>query len=564
MSEFNTFSALALPEPILRAISELGFETPTPIQQQSIPALLEDKNVLGEAQTGTGKTAAFGLPALTRINVSQKAAQLLVVAPTRELAIQVAEQIQQMARFMKGLEVATIYGGAGYGPQVKSLRQGAQVVVGTPGRLMDHIRKGTLKLDKLTMSVLDEADEMLNMGFLEDIEWIMEQVPEGAQRALFSATMPPQIRKIANRFLADPVHVKIAQTNETKANIEQKAWKVAGMDKMTGLERILETTEYNLVLIFVRTRQDTLDIAESLQTRGFKAAGLNGDMNQAQREATVAQLKSGKIRILVATDVVARGLDVPGVTHVINYDLPQDTESYVHRIGRTGRAGRSGEAILFARAREMYLLKRYEKATSGQISMIDVPSAREVTKFRIEAKQERLKHLVENSDLSAMQSLLTQMSEATDLTMEQIAAALLYEQQRTRPLIVKDEPRKFKTERAERPARGDRRDRGAKPARKGGKRDRRDANVDFETYRIAVGKEHGARPGDIVGAIANEANMDSSLIGSIKLFGRHSTVELPKGLPSKVVQKLQKTRVRQQAIALTPEGRKAKVVSKAS
>lgn len=561
MSDFNTFSALELPEQILRAISEMGYTAPTPIQQQAIPALLEQKNVLGEAQTGTGKTAAFGLPALANIDTQTRGAQLLVVAPTRELAIQVAEQIEAMGKYMRGLSVVTVYGGSAYGPQVKLLRGGAQVVVGTPGRLMDHLRKGTLTLDQLKVAVLDEADEMLNMGFLEDIEWIMEQVPETAQRCLFSATMPPQIRKIANTFLTNPVHVKIASTQENKANIAQKAWRVQGLTKDAGLERILETCDYELVLVFVRTRQDTLTLANYLRERGFAAAGLNGDMSQDQREATVNELKAGKVRILVATDVVARGLDVPGVTHVINYDLPQDAESYVHRIGRTGRAGRSGESISFVRPREMHLLKRYERATSGSIELVEVPRGRELTKHRIAKAQATLLSIMEQHDMEQMGSLVQQLVEGSERSLEEIAAALLFEFQKQRPLIVKEEPapRRQRVENefngrergrrsSERHERGERFDRKGKSA----PRERRARlNIEFDTYRLAVGKEHGARPGDVVGAIANEGNLDSKYIGEIQLYDKHATVQLPKGLPGDVLRKLQKARVRQQPIALT-------------
>jgi ATP-dependent RNA helicase DeaD len=573
MSEFNTFSALELPEAILRGIQELGFDTPTPIQQQAIPALLEKKNVLGEAQTGTGKTAAFGLPALANIDTRIRGAQLLVVAPTRELALQVAESIESMGKYMKGLNVATIYGGSAYGPQIKLLRGGAQVVVGTPGRLMDHLRKGTLDLGTLKMAVLDEADEMLNMGFVEDIEWIMEQVPETAQRALFSATMPPTIRKIANKFLADPVHVKIASTNLTKANITQKAWKVQGMTKDVALERILESIDYQLALVFVRTRNDTLTVSAMLRERGFKAAGLNGDMSQDQREATVTQLKAGKIRILVATDVVARGLDVPGVTHVLNYDLPQDAESYVHRIGRTGRAGRSGESISFVRPREMHMLKRYERSTNGSIEMMNVPQGRELSQLRIEQTQTKIAEIAANTDTATMKSFVMQMVEATEMSLEDFAAALLHEYQLARPLIVKDEP-KPKFDRKERPAgrdrneRSDRGDRGAARGKRANDRGadrgaargterrerkpRRDAGIEFDTYRLAVGTEHGARPGDVVGAIANEADMDSRYIGEIQLFATHTTVQLPKGMPAAILQKLKKARIRQQPMAISP------------
>lgn len=572
MSEFTTFSALELPEPILRGITELGFTAPTPIQQRAIGPLLEGRDVLGEAQTGTGKTAAFGLPALANIDTSVRGAQLLVVAPTRELAIQVAESIEQMGKFMRGLTVATVYGGAAYGPQIKLLKGGAQVVVGTPGRLMDHINKGTLDLSKLKMSVLDEADEMLNMGFVEDIEFIMESVPKDAQRALFSATMPQQIRKIAQKFLTNSVHVQIEKTQEHKANITQKAWKVTVISKNSALERILETTDYNLALIFVRTRQDTITLSDHLQSKGFKAAGLNGDMNQAQRETTVSQLKAGTVRVLVATDVVARGLDVPGVSHVINYDLPNDAESYVHRIGRTGRAGRSGEAILFARPREMHLLRRYERETKGTIEMMEVPTAREMTAYRLEACQKRLADLIANQDLATMRELVEQMANDGAVDMKDLAAALLFEQQQTRPLFVKDDPKPRREAREAREPRGDRNPRQSKGGRnerfergaeRGNKGPRagasaagrpgkgREINIEFDTYRLNVGKDHGARPGDIVGAIANEGNMDSRMIGNIKLHGEHSFVELPKGLPAAIVAKLQRARIRQQPSGMT-------------
>ena len=560
--ETNGFEYMNLCPEILRAVKEMGFEEMSPIQAKAIPAMLSGKDIIGQAQTGTGKTAAFGLPALANIDTKVRGAQLLVVAPTRELALQVAEQIEAMGKHMRGLNVATIYGGSPYGPQVKLLRGGAQVVVGTPGRLMDHLRKGTLSLSQLKVAVLDEADEMLNMGFLEDIEWIMEQVPDTAQRCLFSATMPPQIRKIANTFLTNPVHVKIASSQANNANITQKAWRVQGLTKDAGLERILETSDYELVLVFVRTRQDTLTLASHLRDRGFAAAGLNGDMNQDQREATVNELKAGKVRILVATDVVARGLDVPGVSHVINYDLPQEAESYVHRIGRTGRAGRSGESISFVRPREMHMLKRYERSTNGTIEMIDVPRGRELTKHRIGKAQEALVALMDRPNMTEMSSLLNQIVEGSERTLEDVAAALLYEFQKQRPLIVKEEPapRRDRSDRSDFNSR-DRGDRGARRSDRGDRFDRKGKaparerkprmNIEFDTYRLSVGKEHGARPGDLVGAIANEGNLDSKYIGEIQLFDKHATVQLPKSLPGEVLRKLQKARVRQQPISIT-------------
>lgn len=554
MSELMTgqsFADLGLPVAVLNQIESMGFTAPTPIQQQSIPALLNGKNVLGEAQTGTGKTAAFGLPGLTLLDAKLRQTQMLVVAPTRELAIQVAEALAEFGRQTRGLEVATVYGGAAFGPQIKALRTGAQIIVGTPGRLLDMLNKGVLKLDALRMAVLDEADEMLNMGFIDDIETIMGAVPNTSQRALFSATMPSAIRRLAKTFLVnsagdEPVNIKIAPIAATKATIRQRAWQVRGLTKMAALTRLLETLEYQRVLIFVRTRSDTMELTELLQKSGFKASPLSGDLNQTQREQTVNQLRSGHIEILVATDVVARGLDVPEITHVINYDLPGDSESYVHRIGRTGRAGRSGEAILFYRPREKHLLRQYERLTNSTIEFFEVPNAEQLSAHRQQILQDRIVAKVANGGLDQMAQIVANMQEQTGLSAEQIAIALLAEQQAARPLVVPADPapRKF----AERSERGDRGDRGRSEKRPG--RDRRDANIDFDTYQIQVGREHGARPQDIVGAIANEGDIDSKYIGQIQLFDNHSLVELPKDMPTGVLRILQRARVRQQQMGM--------------
>ncbi|MDN7123784.1 DEAD/DEAH box helicase [Pseudidiomarina terrestris] len=551
----QSFSDFGLPSAVLKQVESMGFTTPTPIQIQAIPALLEGKNVLGEAQTGTGKTAAFGLPGLTLVDPKVRQTQMLVVAPTRELAIQVAEAITEFGKQMRGLEVATVYGGAAFGPQIKALRTGAQVIVGTPGRLLDMLKKGVLKLDALRMAVLDEADEMLNMGFIDDIEAIMGAVPNTSQRTLFSATMPNAIRKLAKTFLVtsegeQPVSIKIEAKNVAKSKIRQRAWQVRGITKMMALTRLLETMDYQRVLIFVRTRNDTMEVTEQLQAAGFKASPLSGDLNQAQREQTVNQLRSGRIEILVATDVVARGLDVPEITHVVNYDLPGDTESYVHRIGRTGRAGRSGEAILFFRPREKHLLRHYERLTSSTIEFFEVPSASDLSAHRQASLQQKIVAQVEKGGMDELTAIIEKMQEQTELTASQIAVALLAQQQQQRPLIVSADPapKKF----AERPERADRNDRGdrKRPEKRANTRDRRDANVEFDTYRIQVGRDHGARPQDIVGAIANEAEMDSKYIGQIQLFENHSLVELPKGLPTGVLRILQRARVRQQQMGM--------------
>lgn len=558
MSDLKTgqsFVDLGLPAVVLKQLEKMNFTQPTPIQLQAIPALLEGKNVLGEAQTGTGKTAAFGLPGISVLDASVRATQMLVVAPTRELAMQVAEAIANFAQKMPNVEVATVYGGAAFGPQIKALRGGAQVVVGTPGRLLDLLNKGVLNLSALRFAVLDEADEMLNMGFIEDIETIMGAVPAGAQRALFSATMPPAIRKLAKTFLVNeageqPLNIQVAAIEKAKATIRQRAWMVRGLTKMQALTRLLETLDYQRVLIFVRTRTDTLEVSEQLQASGFKASPLSGDLNQAQREQTVAQLRSGHIEILVATDVVARGLDVPEITHVINYDLPSDSESYVHRIGRTGRAGRSGEAILFYRSKERHLLRTYERLTNGTIEYFEVPTAQELSAFRQQALQQQLVAMMAQPQLHEMAKIIEKMQAETGLSAEQLATALLAQYHSRRPLILADDPapRKFDDRNDRNDRRGKRDARDTREKRPG--RDRREANIEFDTYRIQVGRDHGARPQDIVGAIANEADIDSRYIGQIQLFDGHSLVELPKGIPTAVVRVLQRARVRQQQMGL--------------
>ncbi len=556
------FDALGLPENLVSAVKALGFESSTAIQAQTIPPLLQGRDVLGEAQTGTGKTAAFGLPALAKIDVSIRKPQLMVLAPTRELAIQVAEAIESFAKNMKGLRVATLYGGQSYQPQFQQLERGAQVVVGTPGRLMDHLRRKSLKLNNLSFCVLDEADEMLNMGFLEDIEWILEHLPKETQMALFSATMPPQIRKVANRFLKEPEHIKIAAVKKAKANIAQFAWKVSGINKMTALERIAETVDYDAMIIFVRTRNDTIEVAEKLERAGYPAVALNGDMNQSQRERTVDQIKSGQSSVLVATDVVARGLDIPRISHVINYDLPGDNEAYVHRIGRTGRAGRSGTSISFVRPREMYSLRHYERLTSGKVEMYDLPNIQEIGKARIERTRNELTNVVADKELTAMREIIEAMANESELSMTDLAAALLYQKQLKQPLQPKEDPKP----RREARDRNDRDGRGRNDSR-GGRNDRgRNENraeraprkakvarsdVDWQTYRLEVGKEHGARPGDIVGAIANEISLDSSYIGAINLHDKHSFVQLPKGMPDKSFKQLKRVRVRRQVLDIT-------------
>jgi ATP-dependent RNA helicase DeaD len=565
-TEDVAFDSLGLPENLLSAVLSIGFSSATDIQAQTIPHLLEGKDVLGEAQTGTGKTAAFGLPALAKIDTAIKKPQLMVLAPTRELAMQVAEAIESFGKHMKGLRVATLYGGQSYGPQFQQLERGAQVVVGTPGRLMDHLRRKSLKLDDLRVCVLDEADEMLNMGFLEDIQWILDHLPKTTQMCLFSATMPSAIRKIANRFLKDPEHIKIAAVKKAKANITQYAWKVTGITKITALERIAEIVDYDAMIIFVRTRNDTVDVAEKLERAGYPALALNGDMNQAQRERCIEQMKSGKSSILVATDVVARGLDIPRISLVVNYDLPGDNEAYVHRIGRTGRAGREGTAISFVRPREMYSLRHYERLTSGKVESYELPNIEELGQKRIARAQQEISDVISSKDLTSMREIIEAMVSESELSVLELAAALLYQKQLKQPFQPKEDPkpRRDSRERNERGDRGDRNNRGERNNRRDARGDNRSNreerprkpkvarnDIDWQTYRLEVGKEHGARPGDIVGAIANEISLDSSYIGAINLHDKHSFVQLPKGIPADLFKQLKGVRVRRQPLAIS-------------
>ncbi|WP_028864694.1 DEAD/DEAH box helicase [Psychromonas aquimarina] len=547
-----TFSDLNLPESILKVVSELGYETPSPIQEQCIPHLLNGEDVLGLAQTGTGKTAAFALPLLANIDISANHPQVLVLAPTRELAIQVAEAFQTYARHLRGFHVLPIYGGQSYDIQFKQLRRGPQVVVGTPGRIMDHLKRKTLDLSNLQALVLDEADEMLRMGFIDDVETIMKDMPETRQTALFSATMPDQIKRITKRYMNKPTEVKIKAKTSTVENIEQKCWIVRGVNKLDALTRMLETEEFDGVIIFARTKTATVELAEKLEARGYRSAALNGDMNQQTRERTIARLKSGGLDILVATDVAARGLDVERLSLVVNYDIPTDTESYVHRIGRTGRAGRKGKAILFAAPRERRLLKAIERATRQEITIMDLPTRDEVTKTRISNFEAQVAAVCESEDLTFYRTLFEQIENNSELEEIDLVAALLYMAQKDKPLQPVEEkfvePRSNdRFDRGDRNGRGrdrgDRRgDRGRDRAERGGDKPRgrgRPTDVELETYRLDVGRSHGVQVKNIVGAIANEADINSRFIGDIKLSDDHSTIELPKGMPADTLKHLE-------------------------
>jgi ATP-dependent RNA helicase DeaD len=569
------FADLGLAEPVMAAVAEVGYETPSPIQAATIPALLAGRDVLGQAQTGTGKTAAFALPLLSRLDLSASKPQVLVLAPTRELAIQVAEAFQRYANKIKGFHVLPIYGGQSYYPQLQALKRGVHVVVGTPGRVIDHLDRGTLDLSELKALVLDEADEMLRMGFIDDVEAVLKKVPEQRQVALFSATMPSQIRRIAQTYLRDPVEVTIAAKTTTATNIRQRFWFVSGLHKLDALTRILEAEPYDAMIIFARTKSATDELAEKLQARGLAAAAINGDVQQAQREKTIQQLKDGKLDILVATDVAARGLDVERISHVLNYDIPYDTESYVHRIGRTGRAGRSGEAILFVSPREKNMLRAIERATRQPIAEMQLPTVESVNDARVTRFLSRISEtlaLDESSggDLGLYRELVERFEREQNVPAIEVAAALAKLLQGDTPLLLaperKREPQEFRqqreyveraergAERRERPAREQREPRaereGTAPRPKKDVGPRQPPEAGMETFRIEVGHMHGVKPGNIVGAIANEAELDSKYIGRIDIHDDHSILDLPEGMPKPLLMHLKKVRVAGQALRL--------------
>ncbi len=550
MAEFETtFADLGLKAPILEALNDLGYEKPSPIQAECIPHLLNGRDVLGMAQTGSGKTAAFSLPLLQNLDPELKAPQILVLAPTRELAVQVAEAMTDFSKHMRGVNVVALYGGQRYDVQLRALRQGQQIVVGTPGRLLDHLKRGTLDLSKLSGLVLDEADEMLRMGFIEDVETIMAQIPEGHQTALFSATMPEAIRRITRRFMKEPQEVRIQSSVTTRPDISQSYWTVWGMRKNEALVRFLEAEDFDAAIIFVRTKNATLEVAEALERNGYNSAALNGDMNQALREQTLERLKDGRLDILIATDVAARGLDVERISLVVNYDIPMDSESYVHRIGRTGRAGRAGRALLFVENRERRLLRNIERTMKLTIPEVELPNAELLGKRRLEKFAAKVQQQLESSDLDQYRALLSKIqptAEGEELDLETLAAALLKMAQGERTLIVPpDAPMRPKREFRDRDDRGprDRNDRGPRGDREDRpRRERRDVG-DMQLYRIEVGRDDGVEVRHIVGAIANEGDISSRYIGNIKLFASHSTIELPKGMPGEVLQHFTRTRI---------------------
>jgi len=527
--EFDEFGLAA---PVLKAVKELGYESPSPIQSETIPILLEGHDLIGQAQTGTGKTAAFALPILSQIDLRSKYPQALVITPTRELAIQVAEAFQSYAAHLKNFHILPIYGGQSYTGQLQQLKRGVQVVVGTPGRVMDHMRRGTLNLDAISTLVLDEADEMLRMGFIDDVEWILEQTPKDRQIALFSATIPTAIRRIAQKYLHDPREVTIKTRTSTVETTNQRYWMVSGHHKLDALTRILEAETFDAILIFVRTKISTLELAEKLEARGYASSPLNGDIRQRERELTIDRLKSGKINILVATDVAARGLDVDRISHVINYDIPYDTEGYVHRIGRTGRMGKKGEAIMFVAPREKRLLHAIEKATRQKIELMKLPTTSDINDKRIERFKDRITQTLGTDDLEQYAQIIDQYRMESNVPSIEIAAALAKLLQGENPLLLKHQketsleksvPEKIDKYERRGNGRGDRREKQRKQSTQ--------SITGMETYKILVGFLHGVKPGNIVGAIANEGGLDSKYIGRIEIFEDFSTVDLLEGIP---------------------------------
>ncbi|WP_019601562.1 DEAD/DEAH box helicase [Teredinibacter turnerae] len=547
------FADLNLPSSLLDTVRKLGYERPSPIQAATIPALIEGRDVIGMAQTGTGKTAAFALPILAKIKNGSKNPQALVLCPTRELAIQVSEAFQSYAANIPNFHVLPIYGGQDMRTQLRGLQRGVQVIVGTPGRLLDHLDRRSLDLSELHTVVLDEADEMLRMGFNEDVEAILKKTPGNHQIALFSATMPPPIRRVADTYLKNPVEVKIETSVTTNENIEQFYWLVSGTNKLEALTRILEVEDFEGMIIFVRTKNSTVDLAERLNARGFSAAPLNGDMNQALRERTIEQLKGGKLDMIIATDVAARGLDVERISHVLNFDIPYDDEAYVHRIGRTGRGGRTGKAILFVAPRERRMLRSIEKTTRQKITEMQLPSRQDLIHRRTQEFKAAVTDSINMENKSFFQRIIAEMCHEQEISPEDVAAALAYLLQKDRPLL----PPKGK-EPSERPER-EKREREFTPERSkkgelpnlGNAQSLRDyPEIVMERFRLDVGRNHNVSPREIVGAIANEADIDSCYIGQIKIFDDFSTVDLPAGMPDELFQMLKKTRVMQRPINL--------------
>ncbi len=561
------FDEMNLSPAVYSALQTVGYETPTPIQALTIPHMIGNKDLLGQARTGTGKTAAFALPLLSSIDLQNRRPQVLVLTPTRELAIQVAESFKTYGAKMKGLNVLAIYGGQSYGVQLNQLKRGVHVVVGTPGRLMDHMRRKTVTFADLTGLVLDEADEMLHMGFIDDVEWILDKTPKDSQIALFSATMPRPIRKIAGKYLKDPEEIIVKHDTDVMSTINQKFWMIKGAKKSVALVRILEAATFDGVIVFTKTRNATVEVTKALEERGFKAEALNGEMAQAARERTVNRLKNGHIDILVATDVAARGLDVDRISHVINFDMPSKTEPYIHRIGRTGRAGRTGEAILFVGRNERWMLRNIERVTRQKVTEIFLPSNKDINKKRVTDFKEKITQTIETEDLSFFADLVETVSQEHDLPVTQVAAALAKLSHGNKPFLLpktqEKQTRKPTSRQAERrePARKalNNRKKTTTPvqAQKNNKATQSrmfkiaPVKKGMERYRIEVGQKHGLQPKDVVGAIANEAGLESRHIGSINIDHDYSLVDLPFGMPNNIFHLLKKTWVKSQRMSIS-------------
>lgn len=557
------FANLGLPDNVQDAVAKVGYTTPSPIQAETIPILMEGRDVVGLAQTGTGKTAAFALPVLSQIDTNARHPQALVLAPTRELALQVADSFQSFASHLGRIDVLPIYGGQAYGIQLSGLRRGAQVIVGTPGRVIDHLEKGSLDISQLRFLVLDEADEMLNMGFQEDVERILADTPEEKQVALFSATMPNSIRRLSKKYLNNPAEVTVKTERRTNDNIKQRFLLTPHRAKLDAFTRILEVTDYDAMIVFCRTKHETEEVAEKLRDAGYNAAAINGDIAQNQRERTVDQLKDGRLDILVATDVAARGLDVDRITHVVNFDIPNDTESYVHRIGRTGRAGRTGEAILFVTPRERRMLRSIERVTNARLEEMELPTVDEVNAKRKENFANQITEVLGDGQMELFRGLVRKYSETNNVAMDDIAAALAVKLQGGADFLVKDMPapkrdrrdrdRFDRDDRGDRGGRGRDRDRGGRGRDRfdrddrGGRHERRN-DGDFETYRLDVGKRQNVRPGAIVGAIANEGGLSAKDFGRITIAVGHTLVDLPKKMDPSVLDRLSDTRISGQLI----------------
>lgn len=516
-----TFEELGISEPVIRALRDVGYETPTPIQIKTIPILLSGQDVIGQAPTGTGKTAAFALPILQHLDLNDNTTQALVLTPTRELAIQVAEAFHSYSKYLGRVRVLPIYGGQPIQKQLERLRSGVQVVVGTPGRVMDHLRRGTLDLAGLKMIVLDEADEMLRMGFIEDVEWILSQAPADLHTALFSATMPAEIRQVADRYLDNPVTVESGQKTVTVPTINQRYMQVAEPQKLDALAQLLETeaSPGAATLVFVRTKLRAAEVAERLEARGYAAEAMQGDMSQAQRESVIRRLRSGQLELVVATDVAARGLDVERIGLVVNYDIPYDLESYVHRVGRTGRAGRSGSAVLFVTPREQRQLRALEHYTGQRIERMSPPTQADIAARRIEQFKEQILRVVQEEKLDLYLSVVQELAEESGHDMAEIAAAAARLARGDKPLIVPSE---------------------IEPVVEAPPED------GMVRLFMDVGRKNGLRPTDIVGAIANEAGIPGRSIGAIDIYDHYAFVEIPAEYKDQVLQAMQRTRIRNQ------------------